>query len=109
MAGKFEIKKSKGQFMFNLKAANGRVILTSERYKSKASAQSGIKSVQKNASQDASFDRKKAKNGKPYFVMTAGNREVIGRSEMYSSTSSCENGIASIKRHAKSAKLDDLT
>lgn len=43
MAGKFELKKSKdGQFMFNLKASNGQVILTSEMYKTKASAENGI-------------------------------------------------------------------
>ena len=31
MAGKFELKTAKdGQFMFNLKAGNGQVILTSE-------------------------------------------------------------------------------
>jgi uncharacterized protein YegP (UPF0339 family) len=43
MAGKFELKKSKdGQFMFNLKASNGQVILTSELYKTKASAENGI-------------------------------------------------------------------
>lgn len=33
--------------MFNLKAANGQVILTSELYKTKASAENGIASVQK--------------------------------------------------------------
>lgn len=33
MAGKFEIKRaSDGQFYFNLKARNGEIILTSERY-----------------------------------------------------------------------------
>ena len=37
--GFYELKVAKdGQFMFNLKAANGQVILTSELYKTKASA-----------------------------------------------------------------------
>ncbi len=35
MPGTFELKRSGKQFMFNLKSSNGRVILTSERYKSK--------------------------------------------------------------------------
>jgi uncharacterized protein YegP (UPF0339 family) len=36
MAGKFELKKtSKEKFMFNLKASNGEIILTSEMYESK--------------------------------------------------------------------------
>ncbi|MGL5119386.1 MAG: YegP family protein, partial [Plesiomonas shigelloides] len=37
MIGHFELKKaSDGQFMFNLKASNGEIILTSERYTTKA-------------------------------------------------------------------------
>ena len=44
--GFYELKVAKdGQFMFNLKAANGQVILTSELYKTKASAENGIASV----------------------------------------------------------------
>jgi uncharacterized protein YegP (UPF0339 family) len=50
MAGKFEIFKDKrGEYRFHLKAANGEVIATSEGYKTKASAENGIKSVQTNA------------------------------------------------------------
>jgi len=50
MAGKFEIIKDKrGEYRFHLKAANGEIIATSEGYKTKASAQNGIESVQKNA------------------------------------------------------------
>ena len=49
MAGKFVIKKSKDQYIFDLKAANGEIIATSERYETKASAKSGIESVKKNA------------------------------------------------------------
>ena len=41
--GHYELKTAKdGQFMFNLIATNGQVILTSELYKTKASAQNGI-------------------------------------------------------------------
>lgn len=49
MAGKFVIKKSAGQYHFVLKAANGEIIATSERYTSKASAKNGIESVKTNA------------------------------------------------------------
>jgi uncharacterized protein len=49
MAGKFEIKKaSNGEFFFNLLAGNGQIVLSSEMYKAKASAQNGIESVRKN-------------------------------------------------------------
>ena len=50
MAAKFVLKKgSTGKFHFNLLAANGQVIATSETYESKAAALNGIKSVQENA------------------------------------------------------------
>jgi uncharacterized protein YegP (UPF0339 family) len=48
MAGKFVIRKNKsGQYSFVLKAGNGEIM--SENYATKASAKSGIESVQKNA------------------------------------------------------------
>ena len=50
MAGKFALKKAKnGEIFFNLHAANGQVILTSETYQEKRSALGGIESVRKNA------------------------------------------------------------
>jgi uncharacterized protein YegP (UPF0339 family) len=58
MAAKFEIKKSKNgkQFLFNLKAANGQVVLSSENYDAKKSAEKGIASVKKNASDANAYD-----------------------------------------------------
>lgn len=50
MAGKFELyTDKKGEFRFRLKAGNGEIIASSEGYKTKASAENGIKSVQTNA------------------------------------------------------------
>ena len=50
MPASYELKLAKNkQFYFNLKAANGEVILTSEMYKSTRSMENGIKSVCKNA------------------------------------------------------------
>jgi len=62
----FEVKKaSDGQFYFNLKASNGKVVLTSERYTDKRSAQKGIESVRKNAANSARFERKQRTGGQP--------------------------------------------
>jgi uncharacterized protein YegP (UPF0339 family) len=49
MAGKFVLKRSGDQYMFNLKAGNGEIIATSERYTTKDSALNGIQSVKDNA------------------------------------------------------------
>lgn len=50
MAGKFELWTDKGgDWRFNLKAANGQVIATSQGYASKDGALNGIESIRKNA------------------------------------------------------------
>ncbi len=108
--GKFEIKKRKnGEFQFNLKAGNGQIILTSEGYTTKAACNNGIESVKKNSQDDKRFSRLEAKNGKPYFNLTATNGQIIGSSEMYESTSSRENGIESVKKNAVDSEIKDLT
>jgi len=108
--GKFELRKTaNGQFFFNLKASNGQTILTSERYKTKANAENGIASVRKNAADEARYLRKSAKDGKLYFVLTATNGQVIGQSQMYTSAAAVDGGIASVKRNAPGATLEDLT
>lgn len=109
MAGKFELKRSKSrQFMFNLKAGNNQVILTSELYREKAGARNGIESVKKHAGDDANYERKTSSKGEPYFVLKATNKQVIGKSEMYSSTSGMEGGIASVKANAPKATVVEL-
>lgn len=58
MAAKFVLKRStNGKYHFNLQAANGEIIATSELYESKASAQNGIESVRVNAPRAALDDR----------------------------------------------------
>ena len=98
-----------GQFHFNLKAGNGEIILSSEMYKAKSSAENGIESVKKNAPDDDRYERKETTGGQPYFVLKAGNGEQIGRSESYSSKSAMENGIESVKKNAPDAKVEDLS
>jgi len=110
MAAKFELKKSKSdKFFFNLLAANGQVILTSEQYESRASALNGIESVRANAPQDARFGRLSAKDGSPYFTLKAGNGQVIGQSQMYSGEKARDGGIESVQANAPGAVLDDQT
>lgn len=110
MGKKFELKlAANGQFHFNLKSGNGQVILSSEMYTTKAAALNGIKSVQTNAPHDNLYDRRESKKEEPYFVLKATNGQVIGNSEMYSSTSAMENGISSVKTNASGAPTEDLT
>jgi uncharacterized protein YegP (UPF0339 family) len=61
MSAKFEITKAKGgKFMFNLKAGNGEIILTSQMYEAKSGAEQGVASVKANAGSDERYERKRA-------------------------------------------------
>lgn len=107
---KFEIKERINEdFMFNLKAGNGEVILTSQGYESKQGCETGIASVKVNAPFDNSYDKKEAVNSDYYFNLKASNGQVIGTSEMYASTAGRDNGIASVKTNAPDAEIVDLT
>ncbi len=110
MAGKFEIStRSNGEFQFNLMAGNGQVILSSEGYSAKAACLNGVESVKKHSEDEGFFERLTASNGSPYFNLKASNGQVIGHSQMYSSTSARDNGIQSVMTHAPSALLNDKT
>jgi uncharacterized protein YegP (UPF0339 family) len=100
-------KASNGQFHFNLTAANNKTILSSETYRNKGSAQAGVQSVRANCPTDARYERRTSAKGQAYFVLVAANKEVIGRSEMYSSKSAMERGIASVKRNGRKAVVRD--
>lgn len=52
------------------------------------------------------FQVKTAKDGQTYFTLTAGNGEVIGKSEMYKAKDSALNGVESVKKNAPNAEAD---
>jgi len=118
--GKFVIKKSKNdQFVFNLLAANGQVICTSETYKAIDGAKNGIESVKKNCMAEIEdqtvegFETKKNpkyevytdKAGETRFRLKAGNGQIIAVSEGYKAKSSALKGIDSIQRNAPDAEI----
>ncbi|MCO6413210.1 MAG: YegP family protein [Thiogranum sp.] len=110
MAGKFELYKDKaGGYRFRLKAANGEIVLVSESYKTRASADQGVASVRKNAPSDARYERKASSSGKYMFNLKATNGQVIGTSEQYASEMSRDAGIEVVKKTAPDAELVDQT
>jgi uncharacterized protein YegP (UPF0339 family) len=107
MAGKYELKTSaNGKFHFNLKAGNGQIILSSEMYESKSTAENGIASVRRHGGDDKNVEKKSSASGQPYFILKAANGQVIGRSEMYNSDDARDNGIESVKANCGSETID---
>jgi uncharacterized protein len=103
----FQVSKGKDdKFYFSLTAKNGQVILSSQGYAGKDGCINGIESVKKNSTNKKHYERKDSKDDHYYFVLKATNNKVIGKSQMYTSNVSSENGIESIKTNAKHAKIN---
>ena len=108
MTGYYDVKETaSGSYMFNLKAGNHEVILTSEMYTTKQAAKGGIASVQTNSPGDDRYERKNSARDESYFVLKATNGETIGKSQMYSSASAMEGGIASVKANGPTKEVKD--
>lgn len=113
--GKFIIRAVGSGIKFDLKAANGQTILTSEVYESEAACMRGIASVQKNAPiarvEDQTeegyevmahpkFEIYRDKAGEYRFRLKARNGQIIGVSENYEQKAGCINGMESVRRNA---------
>ncbi|MBE6969875.1 MAG: DUF1508 domain-containing protein [Ruminococcaceae bacterium] len=115
--GKYIVKEAKTGFMFNLAAANGQVIGSSEIYSGKAACLNGVESVRKSApvanledqtvanveeAKNPKFEIYTDKAGEFRFRLKARNGEPILASEGYTRKDSCLNGIESVRKNADS-------
>lgn len=118
--GKFVIRRVSTGIKFDLKAANGQTILTSEVYHSEAGCRSGIESVRKNAllakledrtveplerRTNPKFEIFRDRRGEFRFRLRARNGEIIAASEGYALKSGCLNGIESVRKNAVSGEI----
>ena len=118
--GKFLVKQTKSGFKFDLKAGNGETIATSEVYTTEAACMNGVESVRKNApaanvedqtvegftaATHPKFEVYADKAGEFRFRLKARNGEIIAVSEGYKATSSCQNGIESVRKNASDAEV----
>jgi len=107
---------------FDLLAANGQVVATSEVYDTKAACEKGIASVRKLAPDAKVEDQTLAgyptltnpkfeiyldKAGAYRFRLKARNGKIIAISESYRAKASCENGVESVRRNAPGAEYTE--
>lgn len=117
---KFVIRTVNSGVKFDLHAANGQSILTSEVYTTLNACRKGIESVRKNAPKaklenqteegwksltNPKFELYQDKSGSYRFRLKARNGEIIAVSEIYSAKAGCLNGIESVKRNAAEAEI----
>jgi uncharacterized protein len=111
--GRFKVLEAdNGEFYFNLTAANGKIIGTSELYASKANADGGVDAVvaalanptsAAAATEGPHFETFKGVDSKTYFRLRAGNGQIVLQSQGYSSKSAAEGGIGSVKKNGVNA------
>ena len=121
--GKFIVKNTKTGVKFDLKAANGEVIASSEVYQAEASCRKGIASVMRNAPiapiedqtvegyetlKNPKFEVYTDKAGEIRFRLKARNGQIIAHSEGYKAMKSCLNGIESVKNNAPEAPIEKV-
>ena len=118
--GKFQVKAAGKGVLFNLLAANGQVVATSEVYIKKDSLKRGIASVQANAPvagiedqtaekpakiPNPKFEVYADKAGKFRFRLKAKNGQIIAVGEAYETKKASLAGVASVKKNAPGAKV----
>ncbi len=119
--GKFRIRTVPSGIKFDLLAANGQSILTSEVYTTEAACRKGIQSVRKNAPvakledqtqggyttlTNPKFELYRDKAGAYRFRLKARNGEIIASSEEYTARAGCENGIESVRKNVVDAVIE---
>ena len=118
--GKYMIRAVRSGVKFDLLAANGQSILTSEVYSSLAACRKGIESVAKNAPiaqvenqteegfkklTNPKFEIYLDRSGFYRFRLKARNGEIIAVSERYNAKAGCLNGVESVKKNAAEAEI----
>ena len=117
--GKFVIRTTNTGYKFDLKASNGETIATSEVYTTEAACRKGVQSVI-NCAPEANlhdltgaeqevkhpkFELYEDNSGEYRFRLKARNGEIIATSEGYKTKTSCENGIASVRKNAAEGNI----
>lgn len=119
---KFKIVSGKGGQFRTQFVYNAEVMVWSENYKGKASAQNCIDSIKKNApkapvadltkGEEESgyhFEIEKSKDGQYYVRFRASNGEIMVRSETYKAKASAVNCIKSVQERSANAPVEDET
>lgn len=117
--GKYTVRKTATGYKFDLKAANGEAIATSEVYTSRPACLKGINSVTKCAASAAfadlttdqtagnpRFELFRDKSGEYRFRLRARNGKVILASQGYTTRTACENGIESVRKNSVQAEIE---
>ena len=119
---RFILRQVLSGYKFDLTAANGQVILSSEVYDTRSAAVKGIASVRTNAPKarvedqtgegwataaHPKFELYQDRAGQYRFRLKARNGKIIGISESYTGKAGCLGGIESVMKNAPEAETEE--
>lgn len=99
-------KDDEETYFFELHASNGEVLLSSEEYTSYAGVLRGIETHKTNIARD-NFKITVSKKGDYIFKLLSGKNLLLCTGANYSTRVRCESAVASVKRFAETAVLDE--
>ena len=120
---RFVIRKVPSGLKFDLYAANGKAILTSEVYTTAHACRKGLESVRKNAPlakledqtdgnyvnlTNPKFQLYRDKSGDYRFRLRGRNGQIIGISENYNARAGALGGIESVRKNAPDAGVEEF-
>ena len=100
------IKKAEGEYLANLKASNGQIVLTSESYSTDKSAKKGIETIKKNIAAD-NFQIYKDKKDRFFYKLKDSANRLLCIGEVYNTKPRCLSAIESVKRFAEKATISE--
>ena len=114
----FVLRQVETGYKFDLKAANGEIVATSEVYTTKAACLKGVQSIRSVAATAGCVDMENEageknpkfvifqdKKGHYRFRLLARNGKIIARSEAYMTRYGCEKGIEAVRANAEDANI----
>ena len=103
--GTFELFQDENKDLcFRLRAADGKILLTSEGYASRAEVEDGVSQAQTLAPGAMNYERKRTDDGHSFTLQAYGG-EVVATSEVYPTTAARDKAIEAVKHEAPGAEV----
>ncbi len=81
------------QYYFNLRAANGEIVLQSEGYGRSDGPKKAVESISANGRSRGNFDVRESRDGQWLVVLEAANGEILGTTETYTKKATAEKAV----------------
>ncbi len=103
----YELKRSAGKYLFNLKGERHEVLLTSGFFPKREDALAAIEAVRKLGADEKAYEMRRGAEGCPFFVLKARPNEVLVKSELFESESAAFRAMQTLTKHCPTVDLRD--